>query len=260
MHSRDREEIITEVIRRRRELQEKEDLDKLLDSTKKYYENYSEKYVDFYNKWIKGEGNFSNPDYKEGYDQLAETLNEVVESGEMVIDIGCGVGTWSSLFAKNRANVISLDYSSSVLRKCGEKAKSLGLNFRVFRVLADGFHLPFSNKIFNGATLNWVLAHIQVNRNYLFLKEVGRVLRDNGWLVVSDSYWRGQEGGKEQVHVRIFDKGTYEVYKYYYTQRELRNLLQKALGIVERLWTTRYEMICIARKDEHASTLVNLKR
>lgn len=238
-----------EIIKRRT-LQEKEDLGKLLDSTRQYYEAYSNKYVEFYNNWFKRENAFSNPDYKEGYDQLAKTLIGVMKPEEMVLDIGCGVGTWSTLLAKNRADVIGLDYSSSILRRCGEKAKSLKLEPRVFRILADGFYLPFPGQIFNGATLNWVLAHIPVKENYVFLKEVGRVLRDNGWLVVSDSYWRGQEGGKEQVQVRDTDKGTYEIYKYYYEPEELRNLLENAFGKVERLRTTRYEMICVARKHE----------
>lgn len=238
-----------EIIKRRT-LQAKEDLGKLLDSTRQYYEAYSNKYVEFYHNWFKRENAFSNPDYKEGYDQLAETIIKVMKREEMVADIGCGVGTWSTLLAKKRANVISLDYSPNVLRRCGKKAKSLKLEHRVFRVLADGFYLPFRDQIFNGATLNWVLAHIPVNRNYVFLKGVGRILRDNGWLVVSDSYWRGQEGGKEQVQVRDTDKGTYEIYKYYYEPEECRNLLEKAFGKVERLWTTHYEMICVARKYE----------
>lgn len=237
-------------IMKRRALQEKEDLGKLLDSTKQYYEAYSDKYVEFYDDWFKGKNAFSNPDYKEGYDQLAETLIEVMKTEEMIVDVGCGVGTWSTLLAKHRAKVVSLDYSPSILRRCREKARGLKLEPRIFRILADGFHLPFPSQIFDGATLNWVLAHIQVNKNDMFLKEVRRVLKYNGWLVVSDSHWRGQEGGKEQVQTRDTDEGTHEIYKYYYEPEELGNLLENAFGEVERLWTTHYEMMCVARKYE----------
>jgi hypothetical protein len=59
----------------------------------------------------------------------------------------------------------------------------------------------------------WVLAHIPVKRDKGFLREVGRVLKSDAWLMISDSYWRGQEGGKEQVQVRSTDEGVYEVYK-----------------------------------------------
>jgi len=43
-----------------------------------------------------------------------------------------------------------------------------------------------------------VLAYIRVNRNYIFLGEVRRVLKMDGWLVISDSYWRGQEGRRNK--------------------------------------------------------------
>lgn len=66
--------------------------------------------------------------------------------------------------------------------------------------------------------------------------------------MLSDSYWRNQEGGKEQVQVRATAKGTYEVYRYYYSPEELRTILENSLGEVERILMTRYEMICVARK------------
>jgi len=238
---------VPEIIKRRR-LKEKDDLHKLLGSMRQYYEAYTDKYVEFYNSWSKQKNAFSDPNYKEGYDRVAETLITMVKPEEEVIDIGCGVGTWSTLLAENGASVISLDYSSSILIRCGRKAKNLGLKSEIYRILADGFYLPFQDRTFDGATLNWILAHIPVNRNYTFLREVARVLRENGWLVISDSYWRGQEGGKEQVQVRDTDKGTYEIYKYYYAPEELRNLMKNHFGKVEQLQTTHYEMICVARK------------
>jgi len=238
---------VPEIIERRR-LEEMEDLRKLLDSTRQYYEAYADKYVEFYNSWSKQKNAFSDPNYKEGYDKVAETLMRAVKPQETVVDIGCGVGTWSTLLAENGAGVISLDYSSNILRRCGERAKGLKLKSRIHRVLADGFYLPFQDQTFDGVTLNWVLAHIPVNKNYMFLLEVKRVLRENGWLMVSDSYWRGQEGGEEQVQVRDTDKGTYEIYKFYYDPEELRNLLENYFGKVESLQTTHYEMICVAQK------------
>lgn len=93
-----------------------------------------------------------------------------------------------------------------------------------------------------------MLAHVPVNRNHVLLREVGRVVKNSGWLVISDSYWREQEGGKEQVQVRDTDKGMYEIYKYYYELDELRSLLENLFGKVEHLQTTHYEMICVARK------------
>jgi ubiquinone/menaquinone biosynthesis C-methylase UbiE len=114
-------------------------------------------------------------------------------------------------------------------------------------VLSDGFHLPFKEKTFDGATLNWVLAHIPVVENTIFLREIKRVVKCNGWLFVSDSYWRGQEGGKEQVQIREVNGKEHEVYKYYYEPEELRQLLQRTFGEVELLLPLHYELICLAK-------------
>ncbi len=59
-----------EVIERRR-LKEKEDLCKLLESTRQYYDAYADQYVKFYNDWRKQKDTFSNPNYKAGYDKVA---------------------------------------------------------------------------------------------------------------------------------------------------------------------------------------------
>jgi len=34
------------------------------------------------------------------------------------------------------------------------------------------------------------------------MKEVNRVVEPDGWLFISDSYWRRQQGGKEQPQIR----------------------------------------------------------
>lgn len=132
----------------------------------------------------------------------------------------------------------------------GGRSKRLKLESKISRILADGFHLPFRDSTFDGATLNWVHAHIPVKRDKAFLQEIGRVLKWDAWLMISDSYWRGQEGGKEQVQVRSTNEGVYEVYKHYYSPEELRLLLENIFGDVIHLETTHYEMICVARKYE----------
>jgi ubiquinone/menaquinone biosynthesis C-methylase UbiE len=232
----------------RRSLVKEEDLNRILNLTRRYYRLYSEEYVQFYNNWLKGEGNFSDPEYKIGYDKVAQILAGLVRKGELVIDIGCGVGAWSILLAKNGARVVGLDYSSEALIRCKERGKEDHVDSNILGTLADGFYLPFRDEVFEGGTLNWVLAHIPVRENKRFMKEVKRVLRRDSWLMISDSYWRGQEGGKEQVQTRKTEKGISQVYKYYYTPEELQSLLEESFGEVLRLETTPYEMLCVAKK------------
>jgi len=165
----------------------------------------------------------------------------------MVIDIGCGVGKWSVLLAENDVDVTSMDNLPTMLRKVSQRCKQNRIESKISLILSDGFYLPFKDGTFDGATLNWVLAHIPVIKNIRFVREIHRVVKRNGWLFISDSYWRGQESGKEQIQIRETEGKKYEVYKYYYESGELKQLLLKTFGEVELLLPLHYELICVAR-------------
>jgi len=223
--------------------------EEILNSTRRYYDRFADRYVNFYEDWLKGEGSFSDPKYREGYETVANLLGKTVKPDQRIVDIGCGVGVWSTLMAEKGAHVFGLDNLSIVLQKSRERLKRFGVESKTSLVLSDGFHLPFKDRVFDGATLNWVLAHIHVQLNKEFMNEVGRVVKEEGWLFLSDSYWRGQEGGKEQVQTREAEDGKYEVYKYYYGIDELKMLVEKTFGRVMILQPLYYELICIAQKE-----------
>ena len=224
-------------------------LDALLSSTKAYYDAFASGYVEFYKNWKSARDVFADADYKKGYDRVAEILTDIARPGHTLLDLGCGVGVWSTLLAENGSQVVALDSSLNCLRTCRQRATEIRIGSRVSLVLADGFSLPFRVQTFDGATLNWVLAHIPVQSSFEFLTGVGNVVKKNGWLVISDSYWRGQKGGKEQIQVRDTDEGTYEVYKYYYEPTELQDLIERAFGSIDLLENTDYELICVAKKE-----------
>lgn len=96
----------------------------------------------FYADGFRSEGAFSDPEYREGYNRVAALLVTLAKSQELVIDVGCGVGFWSTLMAKHGARVVSLDQLSRLLQKCGGRTKRLKLESKISRILADGFTYP----------------------------------------------------------------------------------------------------------------------
>ena len=227
---------------------EKKDYYGVIKSTRTYYAEYSEKYVEFYENWPNRKDEFSDFKYRQGYETVAGVLIVTATSGEKVIDIGCGVGKWSALLAEKGIEVISVDNLATMLRKVTQRCKQNRIESGISPMLSDGFFLPFKSGTFDGATLNWVLAHIPVIKNIHFMCKIHRVVKRNGWLFISDSYWRGQEGGKEQIQIRETGERKYEVYKYYYKLKESKQLLLKTFGKVELLLPLDYELICVARK------------
>jgi 2-polyprenyl-3-methyl-5-hydroxy-6-metoxy-1,4-benzoquinol methylase len=232
----------------RKKLEKNSDLGTIVASTRKYYNIISDNYVRFYHNWIKGRDLFSDEKIKKGYDRVADIVIDVVAPDEEIIDVGCGVGVWSVLLAQNGAYVTSVDFALNPLRKCNRRARAAHAESRVSTVLADGSSLPFREGIFDGALLNWVIEHVPVLQHTGFLREVSRVIREDGWLVLSDSRWRGQEGGKEQIQVRATDEGNCDIYKYYFEPKELQNLITEEIGVIDHFETTEYELICVARK------------
>jgi len=220
----------------------------VLKSTRNYYHDYSAEYVKFYENWAKREGQFSGSEYIEGYEIVAKVLTCTAKPGESVIDIGCGVGKWSTLLAQAGAKVTSADYLSTMLKQFAQTYKQHQSRPRISLVMSDGFYLPFRSEVFDAATLNWVFSHIPAPRSEQFLNEVGRVVGEGGWLFISDSYWRSQEGGKEQIHIRELEGREYEVYKYYYGPSELEALLERTFGDVQLMQLLHYELVCIAKK------------
>jgi ubiquinone/menaquinone biosynthesis C-methylase UbiE len=135
-----------------------------------------------------------------------------------------------------------------MIRKSAERSEAFNLKSRISLFLSDGFYLPFRNEVFDGATLNWVLAHIPLTRGMSFMKEVSRVVRQKGWLLISDSYWRRQDGGKEQIQIQQTEGKEHVVYKYYYDPNELKQFVERTFGEVKLMRPLHYELVCIAKK------------
>jgi SAM-dependent methyltransferase len=94
--------------------------------------------------------------------------------GELVLDLGCGVGHDLARLASAGACPIGLDISAHALGR----AKALGLPV----VRGDGTRLPFANNVFTGCRVERVLQHVADPS--VVLDEVIRVVRPSGFIAV----------------------------------------------------------------------------
>lgn len=94
---------------------------------KEYYvKNYDNKFIEGQQKWIgelqgylSGRGSFR--------------INFIMQfskyiKGDRILDLGCGVGTFALLFAKNGYRSTGLDISENVVKKCRENATKLDIS------------------------------------------------------------------------------------------------------------------------------------
>lgn len=135
----------------------------------------------------------------------SEVLAEIgVKEGQMVLDFGCGSGTYTIPAAKlvgKKGKVYALDVSSKAMDKMEERAKQEGLS-NIIKIDTTGEeNIPLKNDTMDIVLLIDVLKDIN-NREILF-KEVYRVLRPSGNLTVFPMHMTVEEVEKLADHTNF---------------------------------------------------------
>lgn len=103
-----------------------------------------------------------------------------------VLDIGCGIGTTAAYLNKK------YDFDSSGIdpsEKLLKEAEKLHSNIEILS--GSGEQIPFQNNIFDAAFCECTMSLMDDKKKVI--KEVDRILKDNGYLVISDVYARNTE-------------------------------------------------------------------
>lgn len=113
------------------------------------------------------------PFYQAHLDQILKEL--IPERGKRYLDLGCGTGNFLKITKGTKALFVGVDFSEEMLERAKRKTKNL--------VMADVHHLPFKNSCIDGiVNLN---VFYELDRPEVFIKEVHRVLKPGGKLIVS---------------------------------------------------------------------------
>jgi arsenite methyltransferase len=111
----------------------------------------------------------------------------VLPSGARVLDVGCGpAASIEHLRVKHRFNAIGLDPSQLLLRSGRRRDPSLRL------IQSPGEYLPIAGDQFSAVLTECSLSVMQNSARAL--AEFWRVLRSNGYLILSDIYARNPAG------------------------------------------------------------------
>lgn len=105
--------------------------------------------------------------------------------GERALDVACGAGHTTLRIAKDGAHVTSVDIAPGMLATTLSLAKERGLASWIDAVLAEATALPFVTTCFDLVTCRIAPHHFPDVP--AFLREVARVLKPGGRLVLEDS-------------------------------------------------------------------------
>ena len=124
-------------------------------------------------------------DMDEWAKQRISTVLQIVEPSEedLILDIGCGMGTMSMECGKRGSGVIGVDFSKDGLKIANSLKKRQKLN-RVCFCQADVTSLPFKDNVFDKAVAADLVEHLYPYQFSRAVKEWHRILTNKGSLIV----------------------------------------------------------------------------
>ncbi len=148
---------------------------------------------------------------------------EIGLTGKSLLDIGCGFGWHSEMFSRYGADVTGIDLSTDKLEIFERNAKGKK-NLRC--LYCSAFDLPFEAGSFDIVFMNQTIHHF-IDHNPA-LKETNRVLKDDGYIVISDNNRLNLIHTQDRFrHPGNDDRGFKEhYYKHFFTHNEIRIILQ----------------------------------
>ena len=106
-------------------------------------------------------------------------------AGRDVLEFGCNIGATSIVLAHYGADVTAVDVSSESIDLARLNARRYEMTNRIrFRLVRPGQQLPFANRSFDVVTCNSVLEYVRPELLVQVQRELDRVLRPGGLLLV----------------------------------------------------------------------------
>ena len=119
-----------------------------------------------------------------GMERLAPWVEETVAyapvfANDSVIDIGCGTGRYTELFAPGCSYIVGVDRSEGMLSAAVSSDRS-----RANYVRGNALSLPFPDRTFDCALMFMVVHNFGEDERQALLAEIYRILNDGGRLLV----------------------------------------------------------------------------
>ena len=126
------------------------------------------------------------------YENYNKVLNKVYEKSTItgenisVLDIGVGTGNLAKKFLENNYRVVGIDQSREMLRVAKHKYPNLKVR------LGEFLKIPFNDKVFDIIVSTYAFHHLNSEEKSLAIKEMIRVLKDNGKIVIGDLMFKNR--------------------------------------------------------------------
>ena len=147
--------------------------------------------------WLSADDESSN---KVATDRLTDLLIDALEGGGRVLDVGCGIGTSAFRLAQRTpAEIVGISNNQPQIDEANRRSAEQGLADRVSFAYADVLALPYADDSFDLVWVFEALMHMDRPRT---LREILRVLRPGGKVIITDLLQHGPMSESDQAMVR----------------------------------------------------------
>jgi ubiquinone/menaquinone biosynthesis C-methylase UbiE len=115
-------------------------------------------------------------------------VDEHIQSGDTVLDIGCGTGTLAIMMAKKGARVRGIDISKPMLSVARERINEMGLreNVELMETSIVGLARHFKDESVDKIVSTLVFSELSNDERLYALEESRRILKKDGLLIIAD--------------------------------------------------------------------------
>ncbi|GFO97259.1 methylase [groundwater metagenome] len=116
--------------------------------------------------------------------------------GSRILDVATGTGKQAFAFAKKGYDVIGIDLSEDMLKVANKKNKYENVKFEI----ADATNIPFEDRHFDVSCVSVALHDMPLNIREKVLKEMARVTKPKGIIVIVDYALSENKIGKYLIY------------------------------------------------------------
>ena len=171
-----------------------------------------------------------------------------------ILDLGCGIGRHSILFAQEGFNTYAIDLSENAVCRAKKWAEDCGLNINFS--IGDMINLPYDDKVMDAIFAYYVISHTDTKGVIETLKQIRRVLKPDGEVYLtfgSKDSWGFKENWPvvdANTKIRIEDGPDNNV-PHFFADSKLIYELFRDFNILDLKQIQKIEMVNGKIKDHH---------